>query len=415
MGGAGTAGWRSAAARVGTVALVLGVSAIAGTGAALAEPVRTVDAGVVRVAGQDIAATPATGSPQTPVGGITGPLRVLPEDTTPGCEAEDFAGPSFTGAVVLIRRGMCALAAKQANAAAAGAIAVILSNNVAGPFDGSLGDGGVVPTGLVTQGDGVVLNGLAGQAATVDLRFRVENVPPTAVADAYGTPRDTRLVVAAPGVLGNDAPAVAGTALSAVQVDTTGTAGSVVLGADGALTYTPAVGFVGVDSFSYRASDGTDVSAPVGVTVTVAAPPRPTTCGTTPPPGAIVGTSRNEVINGTAGADVIYGLAGNDTIDGRGGDDLLCGGTGNDSLTGQAGDDIAFGEVGNDVVLGGGGDDVLDGGVGNDSLSGGDGADALDGGAGNDALDGGAGANTVNGGPGADTCRNPAQGLSCNP
>ena len=43
----------------------------------------------------------------TPVGGITGPLAVVPEDATTGCEATDFASASYTGAVALIRRGGC--------------------------------------------------------------------------------------------------------------------------------------------------------------------------------------------------------------------------------------------------------------------------------------------------------------------
>ena len=46
----------------------------------------------------------------------------------------------------------------------------------------------------------------------------------------------------------------------------------------------------------------------------------------------IVGTARNDRLNGTKGNDVICGLGGNDTIDGKGGRDVLRGGTGNDLL-----------------------------------------------------------------------------------
>ena len=48
-----------------------------------------------------------TESIDTPAGGITGPIAGVPEDATTGCEATDFAGQDFTGAVALIRRGGC--------------------------------------------------------------------------------------------------------------------------------------------------------------------------------------------------------------------------------------------------------------------------------------------------------------------
>lgn len=78
-------------------------------------------------------------SPQTPVGGITGPLAVVPEDETTGCEAADFAGGAYTGTIALIRRGGCNFSVKQANAAAAGAIAMVVSNNIDGtvPVNGT--------------------------------------------------------------------------------------------------------------------------------------------------------------------------------------------------------------------------------------------------------------------------------------
>ncbi|SDK66128.1 PA domain-containing protein [Lentzea albidocapillata subsp. violacea] len=63
----------------------------------------------------------------TPNGGLTAPLRVVPEDGAPGCEASDFAGQDFKGSVALIRRGTCTFVAKYANA---GAAAVIISDNV---------------------------------------------------------------------------------------------------------------------------------------------------------------------------------------------------------------------------------------------------------------------------------------------
>ena len=74
-------------------------------------------------------------------------------------------------------------------------------------------------------------------------------------------------------MLGNDTDADtdAGdlTAVGATQPDN----GEVTLDADGSFTYTPDAGFTGVDTFTYRASDGENESAPATVTVVVAPPP----------------------------------------------------------------------------------------------------------------------------------------------
>jgi hypothetical protein len=95
----------------------------------------------------------------------------------------------------------------------------------------------------------------------------VVNTAPVAASDTYQTNEDTTLVVAAPGVLGNDSDAD-GSPLSAVLA--TGPAdGSVDLGAKGGFTYTPDAGFSGTDSFTYRASDGLDNSGVAKVTITV--------------------------------------------------------------------------------------------------------------------------------------------------
>jgi Zn-dependent M28 family amino/carboxypeptidase len=58
-----------------------------------------------------------------------------------GCEAGDFA--TFTaGAIALIQRGSCAFKIKAINAQDAGASAVVIYNNVAGPLNGTLGSVG---------------------------------------------------------------------------------------------------------------------------------------------------------------------------------------------------------------------------------------------------------------------------------
>jgi subtilisin family serine protease len=101
------------------------------------------------------------------------------------------------------------------------------------------------------------------------------NTPPAATADAYATSADMALIQPSPGVLGNDSD-VDGDALTAVLA-AAAAHGVVVLAADGGFTYTPQHGFVGVDHFSYRASDGGSLSSPVVVSITVLEP------GNTPP------------------------------------------------------------------------------------------------------------------------------------
>jgi len=82
----------------------------------------------------------------------------------------------------------------------------------------------------------------------------VDPVPdaPLVAADAYETPTNTQLVVAAPGVLENDTD-VDGTGISVSTVDTTLTLGSVAVGPDGSFTYDPPQDFTGIDSFAYTA------------------------------------------------------------------------------------------------------------------------------------------------------------------
>lgn len=107
----------------------------------------------------------------TPAGGLTGPLAVVPEDGTTGCEAADFASQTYTGTIALIRRGGCTFAQKATNAAAAGAIAAVVSNNVPGPLTNvTITTPGPIPVGGISQADGDTLKTQGGTSATVDMR-----------------------------------------------------------------------------------------------------------------------------------------------------------------------------------------------------------------------------------------------------
>ncbi|MCP2164417.1 M28 family metallopeptidase [Goodfellowiella coeruleoviolacea] len=136
--------------------------------------VTVVDAGTANVAGQQVEAVPMEYSPQTQAGGVTGPLVAVPQDDSPGCQPEDFAGLPLRGAVALIRRGGCTFADKQRFAAEAGAAAVLIANNVDGRLAGvTLGspDAGRVPTAGISRADGDVLFTRTGASTTVDVRY----------------------------------------------------------------------------------------------------------------------------------------------------------------------------------------------------------------------------------------------------
>jgi Ca2+-binding RTX toxin-like protein len=101
--------------------------------------------------------------------------------------------------------------------------------------------------------------------------------------------------------------------------------------------------------------------------------------------------------------DNIIGTDKNDTLDGGIGDDNIAGWVGNDSLLGGKGEDTLSGGLGNDILRGGDDNDDLLGGKGQDQLFGDAGDDVLNGGADNDTLDGGLGSNILIGGLGNDT------------
>lgn len=107
------------------------------------------------------------------------------------------------------------------------------------------------------------------QPATVTINVLPlgNNVPPVALPDAYATKQNTSLEITAPGVLDNDLD-TDGDPLKAV-LEAAPANGSLMLAANGSFSYTPTPGFLGIDSFSYRANDGEDLSAPVPVVITV--------------------------------------------------------------------------------------------------------------------------------------------------
>jgi hypothetical protein len=107
---------------------------------------------------------------------------------------------------------------------------------------------------------------------------------PVSRTDAFTTPANTTLNVGPAGVLGNDSD-VDGDPLTATLARGPNN-GLVELRPDGSFTYVPKSGFSGVDSFDYRANDGTGNGNAATVTVAVQPPPPP-------PPGLIPSTVTN--------------------------------------------------------------------------------------------------------------------------
>jgi VCBS repeat-containing protein len=117
-----------------------------------------------------------------------------------------------------------------------------------------------------------LVTGLGGSAGKYQARISTAAAPvnhaPVASDDAYVMDEDGVLALAAPaGVLANDRDAD-GNALAAALVQGPAN-GALSLGADGSFVYTPNANWNGVDTFTYKASDGKADSALATVRITV--------------------------------------------------------------------------------------------------------------------------------------------------
>ena len=105
------------------------------------------------------------------------------------------------------------------------------------------------------------------------ITIRSVNDPPTTVEDGFFVLPDRSLdVMAEFGVLRNDTDIESDVASVAQLVDAP-TNGTINFNDDGSFQYTPNAGFIGEDSFTYRAGDGQDFSEPQPVTLTVTTQP----------------------------------------------------------------------------------------------------------------------------------------------
>jgi Zn-dependent M28 family amino/carboxypeptidase len=129
-------------------------------------------------------------SPNSPVGGVTADL-VAPADPL-GCTADTWAGIDATGKIALVSRGACPFGDKAVNAAAAGAVGVVIYNNVPDvQLFGTLGAEGLVavPVAGVRQADGQALaTALAAGAVNVTLDLTSH----TEVAESFNVIAETK-------------------------------------------------------------------------------------------------------------------------------------------------------------------------------------------------------------------------------
>jgi len=123
------------------------------------------------------------------------------------------------------------------------------------------------------------------------------NTAPVALADSASTAFETPVTLA---VLANDSDAD-GDTLSVTAVS--GVNGTAIINANGTITFTPASGFSGSESFSYTISDGNGGSASANVSIAVAAAP-------------VVSNSAPVAVDdsaSTAGSAVTIAVLGNDS------------------------------------------------------------------------------------------------------
>jgi len=112
----------------------------------------------------------------------------------------------------------------------------------------------------------------AGNVSAANVTLSEANLndnAPQAADDSLKAVEDTPVTYLASELLGNDSDAD-GNGLTIASV-TNGTGGTVVLNADGSVTFTPNTNFNGTADFTYTVSDGDQVSVPATVTVEVAA------------------------------------------------------------------------------------------------------------------------------------------------
>jgi hypothetical protein len=145
--------------------------------------------------------SPSGFGPAMPASGVLGALATLtPQagETGPGCEPFDNTNTmAVRGKVVVISRGTCSFVIKVKNAQNAGALGVLLANNVAGSIAPGGSDATItIPSAGISQADGNALKAAAAAALPYGSRSKAGvvtvslGVDPVRIAgaDANGNP-----------------------------------------------------------------------------------------------------------------------------------------------------------------------------------------------------------------------------------
>lgn len=102
---------------------------------------------------------------------------------------------------------------------------------------------------------------------TITISITALNDLPVSVSDSYSTNEDVTLNVVAPGVLTNDSDPDS-VNITAVLVSNV-SHGALTLNSNGSFSYTPVANYNGLDSFTYKATDGESDSNTTTVTITI--------------------------------------------------------------------------------------------------------------------------------------------------
>lgn len=226
---------------------------------------------------------------------VTGDLNILPDDYT---VAEDgtLTVPTATGVRANDENG---------NSLAVSLVDTVDHGTLTLNADGSFT---YTPSGNFSGVDSFTYTAAAGELqgneTTVTINVTAVNDPPVGVADSYQTNEDTVLTIGVgQGVLANDSDPDGNSGLTAEVVQAPAS-GTLELNADGSFVYTPPGDFNGEVTFTYHINDGTTTSAPITVTLTVAA--------VNDPPVAVADSyTVNE--DGTLTLDAAAGVLSNDT------------------------------------------------------------------------------------------------------
>lgn len=163
---------------------------------------QTIDAFTLAIdgyTGSDPFGIPMEFTPGTPAGTLTDLPLVAPAVPL-GCTAADWAGIDASGSIALVSRGSCSFAEKSAAAASAGAEAVLIYNNEAGPLEGTLGaqTPDLAPTVGILQSEGQdLLAALANGPvlADLDLQQHIDSVETFNIIADTPTGRDDNVVM----------------------------------------------------------------------------------------------------------------------------------------------------------------------------------------------------------------------------